>query len=117
MNALSDLFVLNQKGIPVSTFHFKEMALELEEIWRQSHINYHMVIVTLGSKMQHVGTFLFLRAHPEVGLMLSEPSHFVSEKFSENIGSVSRVSLGNVGELEDHIGTRGEFRFDWGTPV
>src|SRR3712207_8526259 len=43
---------------------------------------------TLGSKMQHLGTFLFLQMHPEVGLVLSEPNDFVAGRFSQGIGQV-----------------------------
>ena len=87
----------------------------LEEIWETSYATHHVVIATLGSKMQHVGTFLFLQTHPEVGLVLSEPSNFVASRFSSGIGQIWLLDLGSIGELKTLLEARGTLSYEWET--
>lgn len=113
LDALGGLYQVDSKGIPVSTLNYKHIIRVLEDRWDEAFIERHLVIATLGSKMQHVGTFLFLLMHPDVGLMLSEPSHFVVERFSEGVGDIWSLSLGKVDRMAELLRSRGCLAFHW----
>lgn len=83
----------------VSTLKHKEMILELEDIWSNSKYDYHMTIGSLGSKMQHLGTFFFLALHQEIGLWLAEPKEFNAERFSTGYGPLWQLRFGKTSEL------------------
>lgn len=110
---MSSLYLLANSGIPVSTLDYKDVAGKLGELWAEWEGRHHMVVVTLGSKMQHFGTFLFLLAHWDVGLVLSEPGEFVADRFSTGIGASWIVDLGEIGELNKLVRRRGVLEFEW----
>ena len=85
----------------------------LEDIWEESYANRHVVVATLGSKMQHVGTFLFLQMHSEVGLVLSEPNGFVAGRFSSGVGPTWVMNLGKIGEMTSKLDGRGTLAYEW----
>jgi hypothetical protein len=85
--------------IPVSTLRFKDMIATLENIWLQERYDYQITIGSLGSKMQHVGTFFFLHLHKDVGLWLSEPKAFRANKFSVGSGSAWVIRFGSTSIL------------------
>ncbi len=113
VDGMSRLYYRGNIGFPVSTLHYKEISRKLGELWEEFEGRFHMVIITLGSKMQHVGTYLFLRTHDDVGLILSEPGAFVADRFSKGVGQVWSVDLGPVGELKRKLSERGKLVFGW----
>ena len=113
VEGLSRLYFANNLGVPVSTLNYKEMAWKLSDLWEEFESKYHMVILTLGSKMQHLGTFLFLQAHKDVGLVLSEPGGFVADRFSKGVGSTWKIQLGSILALRELILKRGMMKFEW----
>jgi hypothetical protein len=52
----------------ISTRSYADMLATLQDIWEEKHLDRHLVIATVGSKMQHLGTFLFHCIHPDVEL-------------------------------------------------
>ena len=113
VEGLGRLYFRDNRGVPVSTLNFKEISWKLSDLWEEFEAKYHMVILTLGSKMQHLGTFLFLQAHGDVGLILSEPGGFVADRFSKGIGMVWKIRFGNILQLREAIQERGMLTFEW----
>ena len=72
-DALAALYNVRDRGFGVSTRDYKDILQRLDRRWEQIHTERHLTIATLGSKMQHLGCFLFLVMHPECGLLLCEP--------------------------------------------
>jgi len=91
--------IFNAKFRIVSTIEYQKMILELEDIWANNKYNYHMTIGSLGSKMQHLGTFIFLTLHQEVGLWLAEPKEFNANRFSIGYGPLWQLSFGKTNTL------------------
>lgn len=83
-----------------STLSYKEMIKSLESIWQARRYSHQISIASLGSKMQHLGTFIFLMLHQEVGLWLAEPAQFRAARFSEGVGSIWCVQLGHLSQLK-----------------
>jgi hypothetical protein len=67
----------------------------------------------MGSKMQHLGAFLFLQMHPECGLLLCEPEKFIASNYSVGVGSKWWIDFGRVSEIDRLLASRGELRFNW----
>ena len=112
---MANLYLVEAKdNIPVSTRHYKDMVRSLEEQWLEWHLERHLVVATLGSKMQHLGTFFFLKMHPEAGLIISEPSRFVAERFSKEVGPVWWSDFGCIEGLRKRVGEYGTLRYCWG---
>ena len=83
----------------VSTLEYKEIILKLEDIWANRKYDYHISIGSLGSKMQHLGTFFFLALHQEIGLWLAEPREFNAKRFSTGHGVFWQLRFGETNEL------------------
>jgi hypothetical protein len=83
----------------VSTLEYKDMLLNLENIWSEIKYKNHMTIATLGSKNQHLGTFFFLALHKNIGLWLVEPKEFKANRFSSGYGMVWQIKFGHISEL------------------
>lgn len=96
-----------EKAYEACTLDYKDIWRQFEEIWRKTHLNYHLTIATLGSKMQHLGTFFFLLMHPEVTLLLSEPKEYVAKQYSEEIEDCWVINLGNIKALKKVIASHG----------
>lgn len=95
----------------VSTLYYKEMLKALEEIWLNTKHNYHLSVGTLGSKMQHVGTYLFMCLHKDVGLLLAEPTAFQTASYSSGIGDIWQLKLGRTAKIRDLLSKY--LTFDW----
>ncbi|HET6327488.1 MAG TPA: hypothetical protein VFG04_22590 [Planctomycetaceae bacterium] len=115
LEALLELYCAKDDpgAIPVSTRIYTEMFRALDDMWHATHLDRHMVIATVGSKMQHLATYLFLCAHPEVGLILSEPKSFDAQHYSDGIGPRWWLNLGRVQELSSLLHNYGHLRFSW----
>jgi hypothetical protein len=102
----------NQKIFPVSTLDYKDMLKSLENIWLENRYSNSMTIACLGSKMQHVGTLLFLYLHQEVGLWMSEPKKFQAQKFSSGFGNAWQVRFGLTKDLRKRLNEYMKFSWD-----
>ncbi len=97
--ALANLYNVRHEGIGVSTRDYREVFQRLDLQWEELHTERHLVIASLGSKMQHLGTFLFLAMHRECGLLLCEPREFIAERYSTGIGPRWWLDFGAVSEI------------------
>lgn len=112
-DAMASLYNVKNDGVAVSTLNYRETLQELDELWQESHTESHTVIANMGSKMQHLGVFLFLRMHPESGLLLCEPESFLASSYSTGCGAKWWLDFGQVGKLNSILKSRGMLRFTW----
>lgn len=88
----------------VSTFDYREILTVLESIYQKRRREYHLLICSLGSKMQKVGQVLFHLLRPEVGAAVSVPRIWDSERYSGDIPrAVYLLNLGDCGELRGDL--------------
>jgi len=112
--ALQKLYVAPpNRSISVSTLNYQDILTKLEVEWEDAALERQLVIATLGSKMQHVGVLLFLMLHPDVGLVLSEPTEFVADRFSHGVGNRWWLPFGKIENLKALLSTWGEVVFHW----
>jgi hypothetical protein len=111
--ALACLFNVRHEGVGVSTRDYREILQRLDALWEELHTERHLVIASLGSKMQHLGTFLFLAMHRECGLILCEPREFIAGNYSTGIGPRWWLDFGTVSKLRRILESRGELDFVW----
>lgn len=95
------------------TIDYKDIWLRLENIWEKEHLDYHLNVATLGSKMQHLGTLFFLLMHKEITLLLSEPKEYIAKSYSEGLGSAWVISLGNIDRLKMGIDSYNTIECNW----
>lgn len=112
-DALAALYNVKDNGIAVSTLNYIRTLQELDCLWEETHIESHTVIANLGSKMQHLATFLYLQMHPECGLLISEPESFKASAYSSGCGSKWWLDFGNIGLLKTLLNSRGKLKFKW----
>jgi hypothetical protein len=103
----------DQQSRAISTRNYADMLRLLDEAWEESSTTRHIVIATVGSKMQHVATFLFLCMHQEAGLILSEPKEFIAKQYSDGCGPTWWLDFGPIEDLRRLLESRGELRFQW----
>lgn len=112
--ALTQLYLVSPDRLhSVSTLDYRDTLRALDDLWENKCTERHMIITTLGSKMQHLGVLCFLKMHQDVGLVLSEPAEFVAGRFSTGIGSRWWIDCGRVSELVRLLESRGELTFRW----
>ena len=97
----------------VSTLEYKDMIKLLEDIWQDRRYSHNLTIGSLGSKMQHLGTFIFLAMHQDVGIWLSEPEEFKADRFSEGSGSQWQVEFGSVVGFLERMQSYREFKWQY----
>jgi hypothetical protein len=112
-DAVASLYNVKDHGVGVSTRDFRDALQRLDSLWEQLFADRHIVIANLGSKMQHLGCFLFLRMHRECGLLLCEPDEFIAGNYSAGIGPQWLLDLGRICEMRDLLESRGNLRFSW----
>jgi hypothetical protein len=112
-DALASLYNVRNEGVGVSTLDYREVLHRLDVLWEKLHTERHLVVANLGSKMQHLGCFLFLSMHNECGLLLCEPREFIASRYSTGIGSRWWLDFGRVADLKQVLESRGELRFTW----
>jgi hypothetical protein len=115
LDALIDLFraAVVSPHATASTMNYTETFRLLQEIWKESRCQRHLAIATVGSKMQHMATFLFLCNHPETTLILSEPQEFKASQYSEGIGDAWWLDFGSIAELVLTLQKLGKLEFQW----
>lgn len=111
--AIGNLYGVRKSGVAVCTRNYKEILRVLYDQWEDTCLDEHLILASLGSKMQHLGTFLFLKMRPEVGLVLSQPTDFVASKFSSGTGPLWWVDLGRIDQLMDLLKSCGQLKFEW----
>lgn len=112
-DALWEMYGKPSEMVSVSTFLWKEMLQQLNLIWLSKQYQKAMMIGTVGSKPQHLGTFLFLKMHPEVGLILSEPKEYSAGRYTEGYKKVWSITLGDISELNEKLRTWNTLAFNW----
>lgn len=111
--ALWEMFEKPQPCHPVCTLDYRDALVTLHRLWREKHLKESLVVATVGSKSQHLGTFMFLTMHPEVGLVVSEPTQFTASSYSEGAGEVRQVELGGIGGFMERLRSWSEIEFRW----
>lgn len=96
----------------VSTLTYKDMLMTLEDLWIRSKNDFHMSIACLGSKMQHLGIFLFMFLHQDVGLWMAEPISFQAKLFSTGFGEIHQIEFGRVKTLAEILSTYQLFEWE-----
>ena len=112
-DALAALYNVREHGVAVSTRDYKDVLQRLGRRWEEIHTDRHLIIATLGSKMQHLGCFLFLTMHPECGLLMCEPKEFIAERYSAGVGPRWWLELGEVERVKALLTSCGHLRFHW----
>ena len=111
--ALTGLYNVRNEGVAVSTLHYPDTLQQLDAVWEDQQTPRHLVIASMGSKMQHLGTFLFLKMHPECGLLLCEPEKFKASRYSTGVGAKWWLDFGTVAKIDKLLHRRGTLRFEW----
>jgi hypothetical protein len=96
-----------------STLAYKEFLFTLHQIWSQKHESESKIIASVGSKAQHLATFIFLKMHPEVGLVLSEPKEFSASKYSVGVGARWHLSFGLKNQFIENLMSWNRIVFEW----
>ncbi len=96
----------------LSTLYYKETIKTLENIWSETKYDYHITIGSLGSKMQHLGTFFFLAFHQDIGLILAEPKEFNANRFSSGSGDIWQLKIGNTTEISKLLDSYLTFKWE-----
>ena len=112
-DALAALYNVRDHGSGVSTRDYRDILQRLDTLWEQLHPERHLLLAHLGSKMQHLGCFLFLAMHRECGLILCEPQEFIASRYSSGIGPRWWLDLGKVADLRRSLESRGNLEFHW----
>lgn len=112
-DALAKLYNVKTRGVAVSTRDYRDVIQKLDAVWEEQFTERHLVIADLGSKLQHVGIFLFLQMHPECGLVLSEPEHYIADRYSLGVGPKWWLDLGEIHSLQTLLASRGSLQFRW----
>lgn len=111
--ALWELFHQPKRKRDACTLNFKDILLALQHVWLETNESRSLVIASVASKAQHLGTFMFLKMHPEVGLILSEPKQFTASKYSTGIGAKWHVPFGTVRSWIDRLQAWNKMIFEW----
>jgi hypothetical protein len=112
-DALWQMFDKPQRKHEASTLHYKEILLILHELWQERRFSESFTIATIGSKGQHLGTFLFLLMHPEVALVLSQPKEFIATKYSEKTGAQWQLDFGIIRDWVESLRSWNQIVFSW----
>ena len=112
-DALTALYNVGGAGAAVSTRDYRDTFLRLDNMWADTYTNRHLVLAPLGSKMQHLGSFLFLKMHRECGLLLCEPREFIASKYSQHVGPRWWLDFGRIDTLHQLVDSRCDLRFHW----
>lgn len=112
-DALAHLYNVKTNGIAISTRDYTDVFIKLNDVWDEVNCDRHLVIAGLSSKMQHLGTFLFLRIHPECGLVHCEPNEFIAKEYSTGIGPMWWVDFGNIKAINELLKSYGTLEFIW----
>ena len=111
--ALWEMFSKPTNVREASTLNYKDMLLTLHQIWQQEYLTHSLIVATVGSKSQHLGTFFFLLMHPEVGLELSEPKKFTASRYSSKASTRWLADFGLIDALVLKLKGWNQIKFRW----
>ena len=112
-DALAKLYNVRRGGEAVSTRDYREIFQKLDAVWEETFTERHLVIASQGSKMQHLGTFLFLTMHRECGQILSEPQEFISSRYTRGVGPKWWIDFGTIDSVRQALASRGNLVYRW----
>ncbi|NQT92759.1 MAG: hypothetical protein HQ559_08355 [Lentisphaerae bacterium] len=112
-DAIWELFERPLRRHSASTMDYKNALMALHGIWEPGRYKESLIVATIGSKAQHLALCLFLRMHPEIGLLLSEPSEFVANRFSSGGGSQWFLTFGSIDQLGSKLRGWDRVDFSW----
>jgi hypothetical protein len=112
-DALAKLYNVRNSGEAVSTRDYREVFQKLDVLWDELFIEKHIVIASVGSKMQHLGAFLFLMMHRECGQIFCEPQEFIAAQYTRGIGPKWWVDFGPIETIRAALASRGDLQYRW----
>jgi hypothetical protein len=112
-DAMKDLYQPMRNVLPVGTRDYKQMLWHLADLWETLNIERHLVLAVLGSKMQHLGVFFFLKMRQDTGLLLSEPRAFVANRYSTGVGPTWWIEFGSMTPIKALMSSYGMLDFQW----
>lgn len=101
----------SQRRRTACTRDYRQLLEVLEDIWISDRYERFMTIGSLGSKMQHVGLFLFNLIHPDVSIWLTEPERFRASRFSEGTGQAFVLEFGVASQILETLREYNQFRW------
>jgi hypothetical protein len=112
-DALWELFHEPTRKRDACTLDFKDILIALQQIWEEANESRSLVVASVASKAQHLGTFMFLKMHSDIGLILCEPKQFTASKYSTGIGPKRQVSFGQISLWIELLQTWNRIIFEW----
>jgi len=86
-----NLFGQQDRLIELSEFDYRETLEGLEKIYAEFSQKNNIAIAPLGSKMETLATFLFLRKHPDVQLLMSLPMKYDPRRYTDGSGRTYQI--------------------------
>ena len=88
----------------VSTFDYTETLDVLESIYCKTRDDYNMLVCSLSSKLQKLGQVLFHILRPEVGAVVSVPSVWDPDRYSDKKPrAIYSIPLGDCRKLREQL--------------
>jgi hypothetical protein len=112
-DALAALYNVRNSGEAVSTRDYREIFQKLDSLWGELLAERHIVVASVGSKMQHLGTFFFLMVHQECGQLFCEPQEFIAAQYTRGVGPKWWIDFGSIESIRDAITSCGTLQFRW----
>lgn len=92
----------------VSTFDYKDCLKTLELIYAKLWDRHNVSLCPLGSKLQALGTSLFLYVHPDVRVMCAVPKEYNAVQYSEGCKSTWVIDFGALTQIRQLLGKVGQ---------
>jgi hypothetical protein len=83
----------------VSTFDYKDTLGNLEEIYKNKNLDFHLNVSALGSKMQSLGIALFWDIRPDISIYFAIPKEYNPKQYSEGCKETWQIDFGNLQEI------------------
>ena len=87
----------------ISTFQYKDTVRELTRVYDQQAGKSNVTVCPMGSKLQAVGSALFLVVHPDVRVVLSRPGGVNSRNYSKGCKALWQLRLGRTTALRGEL--------------
>ena len=63
--------------------------------------------------MQHLGTFIFMLMHRDIGLWMVEPVRFQAALWSKGTGNIYEVNFGRTSDIQKKVETYQMYSWDF----
>ena len=83
----------------VCTFDYKETIKQLDKIYNDKNLDFHLNVSTLGSKMQTLGVTLFSYVRPDISVYLAIPEKYNSKQYSEGFKATWQIDFCDFSEI------------------